>query len=150
MIPASLPMILAPREGESFVDYWLSMSPAAPFFGVDWRFAPMVRQVMPDTSVAPAAVGAAMLTEGAIAGRSVEPAPEGAPKTAPDDLTRLKGVGPKLAAELNAMGLTTFAQLAEMTEANVADLSARLSAFRDRPVRDDWVGQARALMDLPD
>jgi predicted flap endonuclease-1-like 5' DNA nuclease len=42
------------------------------------------------------------------------PAPEPAPApTAADDLTRLEGIGPKVAAVLAAAGIQTFAQLAE-------------------------------------
>jgi DNA-directed RNA polymerase subunit beta' len=36
---------------------------------------------------------------------------EQAPKVAPDDLTRIEGIGPKIQAALNAAGITTFAQL---------------------------------------
>lgn len=41
-----------------------------------------------------------------------EPAPTAAPAAA-DDLTRLEGIGPKVAAVLAAAGIQTFAQLAE-------------------------------------
>lgn len=142
MMMQSIPALLAPREGETILDYWASLSPAAPVFGVEWRFAPMFREASQHMT-APAAAGAAVLTEGNLRDEEFEQA-------VADDLTRLKGVGPKMAAELNDMGLTTFAQLAEMTEANIAELSEKLSAFRDRPVRDDWVGQARALLDARD
>ncbi len=64
-----------------------------------------------------------------------------------DDLTRIKGVGPKLAQELNDLGIHTWAQVASLTEANLAWLDANLSTatFKGRSVRDDWVGQASAL-----
>ncbi|WP_316013956.1 hypothetical protein [Roseobacter sp. HKCCA0434] len=144
----SLPQILAPRRGETVIDYWMSLSPAAPLFGIDWRFSPMFWHGPAETRHMPAAESAALLTEGdpMEAVEAATDAMEDAADEAADDLTQLKGVGPKLAAELNEMGLTTFAQIAEMTEANIQELSAQLSAFRDRPMRDDWVGQARKLM----
>ncbi len=36
---------------------------------------------------------------------------EKAPEVAPDDLTRIEGIGPKITAALNVAGITTFAQL---------------------------------------
>jgi predicted flap endonuclease-1-like 5' DNA nuclease len=61
-----------------------------------------------------------------------------------DDLTRLTGVGPKLAAALNERGITTFAQLADWTEENVAAFDAELNLM-GRVARDEWVAQARRL-----
>ncbi len=71
-------------------------------------------------------------------------APDGA-----DDLTRIKGIGPKLAQELNDLGIYTLAQVAALTEANTAWIDANLAGAtsRGRAVRDDWVGQATALID---
>jgi predicted flap endonuclease-1-like 5' DNA nuclease len=61
-----------------------------------------------------------------------------------DDLTRLTGIGPKLAAALNERGITTFAQLAEWTEENAAAFDAELS-LKGRVARDAWIAQARRL-----
>lgn len=62
-----------------------------------------------------------------------------------DDLLRLKGVGPKIAAILNAQGTTRFAQIAAWTDADIAAIDARLGNFAGRPTRDNWVDQARLL-----
>jgi predicted flap endonuclease-1-like 5' DNA nuclease len=63
-----------------------------------------------------------------------------------DDLGRLKGVGPKLVAALQAMGVTRFEQIAEWTEADIARVDAALPpAFQGRIVRDNWTEQARFL-----
>ncbi|MEI9850428.1 MAG: hypothetical protein WDN24_05690 [Sphingomonas sp.] len=43
-----------------------------------------------------------------------EPEPE-APVAAPDDLTRMKGVGPRLAERLNSVGIASFAQIAALS-----------------------------------
>lgn len=62
-----------------------------------------------------------------------------------DDLARIKGLGPKLQALLPELGITTFAQIAALTETDLRDLDARLGPFAGRPARDGWVEQARYL-----
>jgi predicted flap endonuclease-1-like 5' DNA nuclease len=62
-----------------------------------------------------------------------------------DELTRLKGLGPKAAMQLNALGITRYAQLAALDDAGVAALDAQMGAFRGRILRDRWVDQARYL-----
>lgn len=64
---------------------------------------------------------------------------------APDDLLRLKGVGPKLKALLIDLGVTRYAQIAAWSDADIAAIDARLGNFKGRPVRDQWVDQARYL-----
>lgn len=63
----------------------------------------------------------------------------------PDDLTKLKGIGPKLAALLNAHGIIRFDQLAKLTPAQVDDLDETLGAFRGRLARDQIITQADYL-----
>ena len=62
-----------------------------------------------------------------------------------DDLRMLKGVGPKLLAQLNANGITRFEQLAGLGETEVAMLDERMGAFRGRIQRDRLVEQAQYL-----
>lgn len=69
---------------------------------------------------------------------------EPTPEPEADDLTRLTGIGPKLAAALAERGITTFAQLAAWTEENAAAFDAELS-LKGRVARDAWVAQARRL-----
>ena len=64
-----------------------------------------------------------------------------------DDLTRIKGVGPKLAATLESLGVTSFAQIASWDEAEIDRIDAQLGRFEGRIRRDDWTGQARLLAD---
>ena len=64
---------------------------------------------------------------------------------APDNLQALKGVGPKLAAMLNAHGLTRFDQIARLSPGQVEALDADLGAFRGRLTRDRIVEQAQYL-----
>lgn len=63
----------------------------------------------------------------------------------PDDLLRLKGVGAKLAAMLNARGLMRFEQIARLSEADLTMLDASLGAFKGRLARDQVVAQAAYL-----
>jgi predicted flap endonuclease-1-like 5' DNA nuclease len=63
----------------------------------------------------------------------------------PDDLTRLKGVGPKFAARLNELGLHRYEQIASLNENEVASLDDRLGPFRGRLARDRVQEQADYL-----
>lgn len=63
----------------------------------------------------------------------------------PDDLCRLKGVGPKFAEALHAAGFYSFAQLAGLSDNEVERLDAQLGAFRGRIKRDRVVEQADYL-----
>ena len=62
-----------------------------------------------------------------------------------DDLTRIKGLGPKLAATLNTLGVTRFEQIAAWSDADIARIDAQLGRFQGRIKRDNWVEQARFL-----
>ena len=68
-----------------------------------------------------------------------------AEESAPDDLTEIVGVGPKLAGVLAEHGITTFAALAEISPERRSALEVNLGSFRGRIERDDWIGQARVL-----
>ena len=188
---------LLKREDESLQDYFLSFSPLAPFFGVAWRFAPMVGASAalapespakpvrkPASAAAPAAPAAkparakvavddavelsaeaAPLTEAAPGAPAPKSGPEApAPKSAPeapspisvavaevepavaDDLTAIKGVGPKLSRQLNEMGLFTYAQIAALTAEDLTRIDAHLTGVnKGSAERNDWIGQAKAL-----
>lgn len=62
-----------------------------------------------------------------------------------DDLTRLKGVGPKLAAQLQELGVTNYAQIAGWSEADIDRIDSELGRFQGRIRRDNWVEQAGYL-----
>ncbi|MCK5910409.1 MAG: hypothetical protein KAG62_10715 [Caulobacter sp.] len=59
-----------------------------------------------------------------------------------DDLTRLVGVGPKLAASLAELGVTTFSQIAAWTPEELADIDLKLG-LKGRAERDAWIAQAK-------
>lgn len=73
-----------------------------------------------------------------------ESEPETAAEAGADDLTAIKGLGPKAAEALKAGGVTRYAQLAGWSDSDIADWDARING-RGRIQRDDWVSQARAL-----
>jgi len=60
-------------------------------------------------------------------------------------VTQLKGLGPKVAARLAELGVTTVSQVAALDADQAADLDARLGPFTGRLHRDRWVEQARFL-----
>lgn len=62
----------------------------------------------------------------------------------PDDLKMISGIGPKLEAVLNGLGIWTYAQVAAWTPAEVAWIDDYLS-FKGRVGRDGWIKQAKAL-----
>ncbi|WP_293697571.1 MULTISPECIES: hypothetical protein [unclassified Sphingopyxis] len=81
-----------------------------------------------------------------------EPAPEPESVTAParpigaaDNLQLLKGVGPKMVGLLNGLGVTSFQQIADWTDADVAAIDPQLGAFQGRITRDNIVDQAGFL-----
>ncbi|HEU0098676.1 MAG TPA: hypothetical protein VFQ67_07855 [Allosphingosinicella sp.] len=78
---------------------------------------------------------------GEILGVDAHPSIPG-PSGPPDNLRLLKGVGPKMVAQLNEFGITRFDQLAGLTETEVALLDKRMGAFEGRIARDRLVEQA--------
>ena len=62
-----------------------------------------------------------------------------------DDLTRIKGLGPKLVEQLREFGVTRFAQIAAWDDAEIDRIDAGLGRFQGRIRRDDWRGQAALL-----
>jgi len=61
-----------------------------------------------------------------------------------DDLKRISGIGPKLEQVLNGRGIFRFADMAALSKAEVERLDSELG-LGGRVVRDDWIGQAKAL-----
>lgn len=64
---------------------------------------------------------------------------------ASEDITVVKGLGPKVAARLAELGITRIDQIAALSPADAAALDAQLGAFSGRMARDRWIEQARLL-----
>lgn len=181
-------------KGGNLFEYWVSFWPVAPYFGVEWRFAPFFAPVAPVAEATERRIDKALSTAGnrldkamksgaealAVsdnpAGAVAEAAtrqtaaavddaaelvldaeldsgslarPEGLMDKAPakvDDLKMIKGIGPKLEKELNALGVYTFRQMAGFAKADLAWIDDNLTAFKGRCFRDDWAAQAKKLL----
>jgi len=97
-------------------------------------------------SVAGVAVAAAEAKAPAAkkAAPKADPAPKAEAPAGADDLKTLSGVGPALEKKLHAAGVTSFAQIAAWTEADVAEMDEKLS-FKGRIEREGWIEQAKEL-----
>jgi NADH-quinone oxidoreductase subunit E len=103
-----------------------------------WRDGPAPAAPRPKAAKGPAKAPAV---------EKVEEKKIGRPRTgsvAPDDLKKLRGVGPALEKKLIAAGVTSFAQIAGWTEAEIAAFDEKLD-FKGRIAREGWVEQARVL-----
>ncbi len=69
-----------------------------------------------------------------------------APEGAPDDLKKIKGVGPRLESLLHELGIFHFHQIAAFTPGDIAWVNERLS-FKGRIEREKWVEQAKNFAD---
>ncbi|MEM7208014.1 MAG: hypothetical protein AAF434_09335 [Pseudomonadota bacterium] len=61
-----------------------------------------------------------------------------------DDLQLISGIGPKLEATLNELGICRFQQIASLTDVNVAWVDSYLR-FKGRIGREMWIEQAKVL-----
>ncbi|MER9231342.1 50S ribosomal protein L21 [Mesorhizobium sp. M0622] len=66
-----------------------------------------------------------------------------APKGEPDDLTVIKGIGPVAAGQLNEQGIATFAQIAKLSDKDVAKIDEHMPFSADQI--KDWREQAKEL-----
>ena len=96
-------------------------------------------------SVGAAAVAAADAEKPAKKAKAkAETAKPAAASDAGDDLKVLSGVGPALEKKLHEAGVTSFAQIAAWTKADIAAMDEKLS-FKGRIEREGWVEQAKKL-----
>lgn len=64
---------------------------------------------------------------------------------AKDDLTKIKGIGPKIKTLLYKNGITRFSQIAAFKKADIKDISDKLGKFGGRIERDEWIQQAKKI-----
>jgi predicted flap endonuclease-1-like 5' DNA nuclease len=81
----------------------------------------------------------------AAAGMPVTPLFLEAPDGPADDLTVIRGIGPRLAVLLNSLGIFHLRQIARWSDTDIAEVDAKLGAFKGRITRDQWIEQARLL-----
>jgi len=62
-----------------------------------------------------------------------------------DDLSQIRGVGPKLVEELKKLGITRYDQIATLSEADLDDAEHPLHGMKGRVIKDDWITQAARL-----
>ena len=65
-----------------------------------------------------------------------------------DDLQVIKGIGPFIEEKLNALGITTYRQLANMTAKLETQVNEAIEFFPGRVKRDQWVAQAKILLGM--
>ena len=65
-----------------------------------------------------------------------------------DDLQVIKGIGPFIEEKLNALGITTYRQLANMNAKLEKQVNEAIEFFPGRVKRDQWVAQAKILLGM--
>lgn len=63
-----------------------------------------------------------------------------------NDLTKISGIGPVIQKRLNEIGIYSFQQISELTPEMIDRVALAIKFFPDRIGRDNWIGQAAALM----
>ena len=72
-------------------------------------------------------------------------APLAAAGAAADDISLIGGIGPKIFKALTEMGVTTFAQVASWTPADVERIETEIKQ-KGRVAREEWIEQAKELL----
>ena len=63
----------------------------------------------------------------------------------PDDLKKIKGIGPKFEGDLNKKGVYYFRQIAAWKAKDIEMVDGIIDSFPGRIQRDEWVKQASKL-----
>ena len=66
-----------------------------------------------------------------------------APEGEGDDLTKIKGIGPVAAKQLNEQGITTYAQIAKLSDKDITRIDEAMPFSADQI--SDWRDQAKAM-----
>lgn len=62
-----------------------------------------------------------------------------------DDLTLIRGIGPYIQKKLYEMDISTYKQIALLTDEEIEDIGKTINYFPSRIVRDNWKASARQL-----
>ena len=68
----------------------------------------------------------------------------------PDDLKKIKGIGPKFEGDLNSKGIYYFRQIGAWKAADIKMVETVIDSFPGRIKRDEWVKQGKALAKAAD
>ncbi|MBE2991790.1 hypothetical protein IFR23_07150 [Sphingomonas sp. CFBP 13603] len=161
---AAKPEIEPSKAEQSQVQTQAPIAPSAPPPTAPVRSAPEPTPVLRDDdapeSHAPVAdepIAAASPLEANPATETAAPAPVALPEEAPiapavpaqsyadGPVTQLKGLGPKVAAQLGALGVATVGEMAALSDSEAQRIDAQLGNFTGRMSRDRWIEQARLL-----
>jgi predicted flap endonuclease-1-like 5' DNA nuclease len=63
-----------------------------------------------------------------------------------DSLTKINGIGPYIEQKLNEIDIYTYNQISNLKESDIRSITEIIDFFPGRIERDDWVGQATALL----
>ena len=69
-------------------------------------------------------------------------------KTIPDNLLKIKGIGPVLESKLNELGVFTFEQIANLSDEDIDKIAEVTTFGKNKIIIDDWKGQALKLLNL--
>jgi len=104
-----------------------------------------------ETPVAKPAAERAPAADTPVAKPVAEPAPaagaDDGTQADADELTDIKGIGAISKERLASIGVTTFAQIAAWSDDDLEAASAIIKISPERIRREDWVGQARAMVE---
>jgi predicted flap endonuclease-1-like 5' DNA nuclease len=128
----------------------------APLKAAATKKAPAVKAAAPDVAVPKTTSAKVAKPKAAAQPLALKAKAEAAPKAKavkpavtvaiPDNLELIKGLGPKVNNMLKGMGITSFAQVANWTADDVAEIDGKLGAFAGRITRDNWIDQAQLLL----
>lgn len=66
--------------------------------------------------------------------------------TLPDNLQKIKGIGPVLETKLNELGVYTFEQIYNLTDSEIDKITEVTTFGKQKIVSDNWKGQAKELL----
>jgi large subunit ribosomal protein L27 len=63
-----------------------------------------------------------------------------------DDLKKLTGVGPAFEKKMNAAGISTYKQIAGLTDDGMEELAEKIKYTKEKMIANDWVNEAKKLL----
>ena len=106
------------------------------------------RQDLTSVTITEILVGGAKPSGKKVEKKAAAPAAVTAPIAATsggDDISLIGGIGPKIHKALTDLGITTFAQVARWTPADVERIESEIKQ-KGRVAREEWIEQAKELM----